>query len=61
MKGDPCGIKILFPTLLLCEGLRGEGDDVILTINEAESRLDVISAKFISLICHRSLWGETEL
>lgn len=39
---------------------RGERDDVILVIDGGRSLVDVISTKVISLICHRSLWGETE-
>lgn len=42
------------------KGLSGEEDDVILTIDGAVGLLDVISAKFISIIHHRSLWGEGE-
>lgn len=64
MKEDLSGVKILSPTLLLClgevKGWEERVDDVILTIDGAASLLDVISAKVISLICHRSLWGETE-
>lgn len=62
LKQDPSGLNISLSMLsVLLRGykwLRGAVDDVILAINRAESLLDVISAKFISIIRHRSLPGE---